>query len=85
MSAVLATHRSAAPQQASAITRASLARLSHIARPRFNALQRLASHALSTRDRGRNSTFAVSAAAAVAAADAATAQRHQQPDVAVSV
>ena len=84
MSAVLATHRAAAPQQASAITRASLARLSHVARPRFNALQRLASHALSTKDRGRGSTFSVSAAVAVAAHDAATVQRSQPSNVAVS-
>ena len=81
MSAILATHRAAAPQQASAITRASLARLSHVARPRFNALQRLASHALSTNTRGHDSSFAVNAAAAVTAADAATAQRSRQADV----
>ncbi len=78
MSAILATHRAAAPQQASAITRASLARLTHIARPRFNALQRLASHALSSHTRGRDSSFAVNAAAAVSNHDAATAQ-HSRP------
>ena len=84
MSAILATHRAAAPQQASAITRASLARLSHIARPRFNALQRLASHALSSNTRGRDSSFAVNAAAAVSNHDAATAQHSQHAAVNVS-
>ena len=85
MCAILATHRAAAPQQASAITRASLARLSHVARPRFNALQRLASHALSTNTRGRDSSFVVNAAAAVSNHDAVTAQpSRQQVNVNVS-